>query len=125
MTDPTPRRRRAPAQPDHGTVLVRRTAYGRPPEEREARLPVPVFEGETARVTVGNSATRKMGTEFEFMKVEVRVELPCLANEMDIRETIHYAAGLIEEFINGPEVDRGDAPTMIAVERRQPGTPIA
>lgn len=111
--------------PDPGTVMVRRTAYGRPPEEREHRLPVPAFETQhVARVGVGMSSTRRMSAEFEFMKVEVRVELPCLPNEDDIRETVTYATALIDEIINGPEEDRG-APLIEQAPRHTPGAPIA
>ena len=112
--------------PDQGTIMVRRTAYGRPPQERERRVPVPVFEGPSARVTVGTSITRRMATEFEFMKVEVRVELPCQPNEQDILETAEYANHLIERVIGTavPEPDVGPAPA-IQITARQPGTPIA
>lgn len=112
--------------PDQGTIMVRRTAYGRPPQEREHRVPVPLFDGPSARVTVGTSITRRLANEFEFIKVEVRVELPCQPNEQDVLETADYANGLIERIIGSavPEPDVGTAPA-IQIEARQPGTPIA
>lgn len=118
----SPRRRK---RPDPGIVMVRRTAYGRAPEEREVRVPVPAFDTpHVARVAVGATSTRRMSADFEFMKIEVRVDLPCLPNEEDIRETVSYASALIEELIHGAEPDFGPTPA-IPVQRHIPGTPIA
>lgn len=112
--------------PDQGTIMVRRTAYGRAPQEREHRIPVPLFDGPIARVTVGTSITRRLANEFEFMKVEVRIELPCQPNEQDVLETAEYANSLIERVIGTapPEPDVGSAPA-IQIAARTPGTPIA
>lgn len=113
-------------RPDPGTVMVRRTAYGRPPEEREHRLPVPDFETpHVARVAVGMTSTRRMSHDFEFMKVEVRVDLPCLPNEEDVRETVAYASGLIDEIVNGADPDMGEPPALTQQPRHEPGAPIA
>lgn len=107
--------------------MVRRTAYGRPPEEREQRIPVPVFDCDPVYVTTGLSATRRINDNFEYMKVEVRIELPCAPNETDIRETINYATGLIDELVNGAEDDLGVQPLADTqtLPQHQPGTPIA
>ena len=114
-------------QPDQGTVMVRRTAYGRAPQEREHLIPVPLFDGPHARVAVGTSITRRLSSEFEFIKVEVRIELPCQPNQSDIMETADYANSLIESIIGqaapepeGPALDRASLPAP-----RPIGTPIA
>jgi hypothetical protein len=109
--------------------MVRRTAYGRPAVERETRVPVPVFDGPTARIAVGTSITRKIGMadSFEFIKVEVRVELPCLPNERDITETAEFANHMIEGLIGqaAPEPDYGPVVAVAIAPTRTPGTPIA
>lgn len=116
-------------QPDQGTVMVRRSAYGRPAVERETRIPVPIFDGPTARIAVGTSITRKIGLadSFEFIKVEVRVELPCYPNEQDITETAEFANHMIEGLIGqaSPEPDYGPAVAITHAPTRRPGTPIA
>lgn len=108
---------------EEGTIMVRRSGYGRPATEREVKVPVPDFgDTPTARIAVGMSSTRRMSDDMEFMKVEIRVELPCLPNDTDIRETQAYAIDLIRTALAGEE----PAPPPVHVTPRHiPGTPIA
>lgn len=91
-------------------------------------MPVPVFDCDPIYVAAAASATRRINNDFEFMKVEVRVELPCVPNPDDIRETLGYATGLIDELMNGAGEDLGVPALAEAAEPArpyQPGTPIA
>jgi len=109
---------------DPGTLLVRRTAYGRPVEEREQRLPVPEFETpHIARLAMGVTSTRRVSEDMEFMKIEVRVELPCLPNDEDIRQTKDYALNLIQDILSNEQPK--PVATVQSVISHQTGTPIA
>lgn len=109
---------------EDGTVVVRRSRYGRVIDEAETKIAVPDFgDRPTARIAVGMTSTRRMSEDMEFMKIEVRVELPCHPNDEDIRETRDYAIDLIHSTLAGEEP--AHAPRALPTSSHTPGKPIA
>jgi hypothetical protein len=80
-----------------GTVLVRRSAYGKEVEE-VGTIKVPAFTTQPARVRVTGSITKNLG-DYNSARVEVAVEMPCQPHDEDIRETHTYISNLLDELI--------------------------
>ena len=80
-----------------GTIMMRMSAYGRE-ELRSITVPVPRFDGPTAKVRVSGGVTKSLGN-FEFARMDVAVELPCQPNETDLQHTYAYASDKVDEFL--------------------------
>lgn len=85
-----------PLKSEAGEVEVHTTSYGRD-KFASVKVPCPRFEN-PARVRVGGSVTRNLG-DFNSVRVEVSVELPCQPTEADIDNASSYASHLVDGYI--------------------------
>lgn len=84
-------------QRQQGILTVSRTAYGRTVERQES-IEVAAFLTDPARVRVSGGVTRNLG-DYNSARVEVTVELPCYATEMEIRAAYSYASELVDSMV--------------------------
>ena len=87
------------------TTVVSRTCYTAGNEanpdshdEHEEVVSVPIFNTDPARVMVLGGITRNMG-EFNFVKVEVSVDIPCYPETSEIDRAYNLASDIVEEKI--------------------------
>lgn len=101
---------------EQGVVTARKTLYkeGVVVDETqiEHRVPVPNFEGPVARTRVSMGVTKSLGG-YEFVRLDVSVELPCQPNPDDLRETNEFAAAKVDEFMQR-ELDAVETPAVVA-----------
>lgn len=84
-------------QHQQGMITVSRTAYGRTAERQES-IQVEAFLTDPARVRVSGGVTRNLG-DYNSARVEVMVELPCYATEVEIRAAYSYASELVDNMV--------------------------
>lgn len=72
-----------------------------PIREEESKIPVDDLQDiqNPARVRVSGGITKKTGGEFEFIRVDVSVEMPCAPNEKAVKKTYKDTAALVEKMI--------------------------
>lgn len=96
-----------------GTIEVSRAIYhrgmpvGNPVESIET-VRVPMFAGVPGKVRVEASVTRNLG-DYNSVRVSVAIELPCYAEETEIRRAYTYGSDLVDEMV-GNELYRATAP---------------
>lgn len=92
----------AHVQQDEGVFMARlcRYASGVTVSEDvvEERVPTPKFEGPVARTRVAGGVTKSMGG-FEFVRIDVMVEMPCYPNPQDLDETNEFASQKVTEYM--------------------------
>jgi hypothetical protein len=80
-----------------GEIEVHRTMYGAERQRLEKVL-VPKFTGPVGLVEVGGSVTRNLG-DFNFVRVEVKVSVPCYPEGSEIDRAKLFAADKVDKFI--------------------------
>lgn len=89
------------SQPDQtyleGECVVERIMYGVSREERET-ITVPVFHTQPARVGLSAGVTRKLA-EFEFVRFDVRIELPAYPVASEIERAYSACEKIVETKI--------------------------
>ena len=87
-----------------GFVRRQTTAYEQTDYQQEP-IDIPLLEGPLARISLKAGTTLRIpGTEFEFIRVDVGLELPCQPVIEDIERAYEFGSRMIEDLINR-EVD--------------------
>lgn len=114
-TTPAPRvrtRKRAVDVTDNeGTIIVNRTRYGMESEDvLKQAVRVPLLTDNPARVRVSGSATKNLG-DYNSVRVEVMVELPCLPEESEVHRAYLLASDWVDGYVGRElRVAQGEAP---------------
>lgn len=77
-----------------GYVHTSRTLYDQETSEQET-IRVPVFHTDPARVRVGGAVTQSLGS-FNFVKIEVAVEMPCLPEISEIERVYQECSEMVD-----------------------------
>lgn len=89
-------------QAPKGTITVIRPQYdigGEKTSETEIReIETPLFDGPVAYVRVGSSITKNMGN-FNSIKADVSVSLPCYATESEVVRVADLASELVHNIL--------------------------
>lgn len=91
------RRRAIDVDGSEGTIEVRRTVYGNEITNEE-RVRVPVFNTDPARVKVHGGVTSNEG-DFNSVRVDVTVDLPCYPEESEIEHCYRYGSDLVDRLV--------------------------
>jgi hypothetical protein len=97
----------------NGTIETLRCVYhrGQPigtPVEILETVRIPHLEGNPAWMRIEGSVTRNLG-DFNSVRVAVSVELPCNAEDSELRRCHAYGSDLVDELV-GIELDRAINP---------------
>ena len=92
-----------------GTIEVRRAAYGgRQEVANREKIRVPLFTEQAARVSVGGSISKEMA-DGTWLRVEVRIELPCYPEVSELRRVNQLCSDLVDEALGDEMVRAGIA----------------
>ena len=108
-------------QQDEGVFMARLSRYASgvaiSEDTVEERVPTPKFEGPVARTRVAGGCTKSMGG-FEFVRIDVMVEMPCYPNPQDLDETNEFASQKVTEYMTRELASIMTAPAPTAEVRR-------
>lgn len=87
-----------------GLIEVRRAVYNGgqqvgPESEYSAKVRVPIFDTEAARITVGGAVTKNLG-DYNSAKVSVYISMPCYPEESEVRRVYGIVSAQVDGFLS-------------------------